>query len=100
MTDSVIIRTTGQLGHITLNRPETLHALNMEMCSAILAQLKAWQHDPAIMAVMLDHADGSRGFCAGGDIAMLRNSGLADGSAARNFFACEYRLNALIFCVI
>lgn len=96
MTDSVIIRTTGQLGHITLNRPEALHALNMEMCSAILAQLKAWQHDPAIMAVMLDHADGSRGFCAGGDIAMLRNSGLADGSEARNFFACEYRLNALI----
>jgi len=96
MTDSIIIRTTGQIGHITLNRPEALHALNMEMCSAILAQLKIWQEDPAIAAVILDHVEGSRGFCAGGDIAMLRRSGLADGAEARNFFACEYRLNALI----
>ena len=45
---------------------------------------------------MIDHAEGTRGFCAGGDIAMLRESGLSDGKEARAFFAEEYRMNAAI----
>ena len=45
---------------------------------------------------MIDHA-GERGFCAGGDIRMLAESGAADGAAAREFFFTEYRLNELLF---
>jgi enoyl-CoA hydratase len=46
--------------------------------------------------VVVDHAEGTRGFCAGGDIRMLAESGAADGSAAAAFFRAEYRLNARI----
>jgi enoyl-CoA hydratase len=46
--------------------------------------------------VLIDHADGTRGFCAGGDIRMLAESGAADGAAARAFFHTEYRLNHLL----
>jgi enoyl-CoA hydratase len=46
--------------------------------------------------VLIDHAEG-RGFCAGGDIRMLAESGAADGSQARDFFFVEYRLNHLLF---
>lgn len=96
MTDTVLTRIQGGVGHITLNRPKALHALNLPMCEAILSALKQWRDDPEVHVVMIDHAEGSRGFCAGGDIAMLRESGMSDGSEARAFFAEEYRMNAAI----
>ncbi|MCR9195728.1 MAG: enoyl-CoA hydratase/isomerase family protein [Hyphomonas sp.] len=96
MTDSVLTKTEGGVGYLTLNRPEALHALNFDMCETILAALRVWAQDPAVHLVVIDHADGSRGFCAGGDIAMLRESGMSDGKQARAFFAEEYRMNAVI----
>ncbi len=96
MTDSVLTKSEGGVGYITLNRPEALHALNLDMCETILAALRVWALDPNVYMVMIDHAEGSRGFCAGGDIAMLRESGLSDGKEARAFFAEEYRMNAMI----
>jgi enoyl-CoA hydratase len=84
------------LGRIRLNRPKALHALTKDMCSAMIAALLAWRDDPEILAVTLDHAEG-RGFCAGGDVVMLRESGAGDGSEARAFFHEEYRLNHLLF---
>ncbi len=96
MTNSVLIRQEGGIGHITLNRPAALHALNFEMCAAIRAALRTWAVDDSVYLVLVDHADGTRGFCAGGDIVMLRDSGRADGAEARAFFAEEYRMNALI----
>ncbi|MDJ0921093.1 MAG: enoyl-CoA hydratase/isomerase family protein [Henriciella sp.] len=96
MSNEVLTRVSGQVGHITLNRPEALHALNLKMCEAILTALTVWKHDPSVQVVMIDHAEGSRGFCAGGDIVMLRDSGMGDASEARAFFAEEYRMNAAI----
>jgi enoyl-CoA hydratase len=66
------------------------------MVEAMTAALLDWRDDPAVAAVIIDHAAG-RGFCAGGDIAMLRHSALSDdGAAGRRFFFAEYRLNHLI----
>ena len=84
------------VGRITLNRPEALHALNEPMCAAILATLNKWSDSSNVHIVLVDHAADSRGFCAGGDIRMLADSGAGDGQAARKFFATEYRMNAAI----
>ena len=93
MTDDVLIRVNGPIGHISLNRPKALHALTLEMCHAMSAALTAWAEDDAIKAVILDHDEG-RGFCAGGDIAFLRDSALNDGGVSgRKFFHDEYQLN-------
>ncbi len=92
----IIIHRQGVAGRITLNRPQALHALNEEMCLAMDAALKAWATDPEIELVVVDHAKDTRGFCAGGDIRMLAESGAADGSAAQAFFRAEYRLNTRI----
>ncbi|MBI1361709.1 MAG: enoyl-CoA hydratase/isomerase family protein [Alphaproteobacteria bacterium] len=92
----VIIHRQGVAGRITLNRPQALHALNEEMCLAMDEALIAWTDDPEIELVVIDHAQGTRGFCAGGDIRMLAESGAHDGSAAAAFFRAEYRLNARI----
>lgn len=96
MTEDVLTRIEGKVGRITLNRPQALHALNTAMCRAITQALLAWRGDPAIELVLLDHS-GERGFCAGGDIRMLAESGAGDGKAARDFFFVEYRLNHLLF---
>ena len=98
MTDQVLTRVEGPIGHITLNRPKALHALTLEMCHAMSAALTQWASDDAVQAVIIDHAEGSRGFCAGGDIAFLRNSALNDGGVSgRQFFHDEYQLNHQIF---
>lgn len=97
MTDQLNIHTHGKVGHLSLNRPKALHALTQDMCEAMAEALLAWRDDDAIEAVILDHAEG-RGFCAGGDVQLVRNSALEDGGAAgRAFFHAEYRLNHLMF---
>jgi enoyl-CoA hydratase len=92
----VIARIDGEVGRLTLNRPAALHALTTDMCELMTEALLAWRADPAVRAVLIDHAS-ERGFCAGGDIRMLAESGTADGAKARAFFFVEYRLNALLF---
>ncbi len=93
---SVIARKQGRAGHLTLNRPKALHALDLDMVSLLTDALLAWRDDPEVELVVLDHADGTRGFCAGGDVRMLASSGAGDGREACAFFAAEYRLNVLI----
>ncbi|MEL6541581.1 MAG: enoyl-CoA hydratase/isomerase family protein [Pseudomonadota bacterium] len=97
MTDQVLTRKNGPIGHISLNRPKALHALTLEMCHAMTAALTEWASDPQVQAIIIDHHEG-RGFCAGGDIAFLRNSALNDGGVSgRKFFHDEYQLNHLLF---
>lgn len=97
MSGEVIVRREGASGRLTLDRPRALHALTHAMCEAMSAALLAWRDDPAIAAVILDHAEGTRGFCAGGDVVAVRRSVLEDGGeAGRAFFHAEYRLNHLL----
>ena len=98
MTDEpeVLIRVEKNVGRITLNRPKALHALTQGMCETMIGALLDWREDPEIYLVLLDHA-GERGFCAGGDIRMLAESGAKDGVEARAFFHTEYQLNHLLF---
>jgi enoyl-CoA hydratase len=91
----VLIRIDGAMGRITLNRPQALHALTTNMCRLMIDALLAWRDDPAVELVLIDHS-GERGFCAGGDIRMLAESGARDGRLAREFFFTEYRLNTLL----
>ncbi|WP_213980880.1 3-hydroxyisobutyryl-CoA hydrolase [Sphingomonas sp. dw_22] len=96
MTQDVLTLIEGRIGRIRLNRPKAIHALNGAMCAAMLDALGAWRGDGAVEAVLIDHAEG-RGFCAGGDIRMLAESGAGDGSAARAFFRLEYQMNHRLF---
>ncbi len=92
----VLVRVQKNVGRLTLNRPQALHALTQTMCEIMIGALLDWQEDPEIYMVIIDHA-GERGFCAGGDIRMLAHSGAGDGVEARAFFHTEYQLNHLLF---
>lgn len=97
MTEFVQTRIEGHLARLTLNRADALHALNMEMCTEVLSALNSWAQRPEIQLLLIDHAEGTRGFCAGGDIRMLAKSGASDGAEARAFFAVEYRMNTALY---
>lgn len=99
MTAAVLIAQDGHVGRIRLNRPKAIHALTTDMCAAISAALEDWRGNGAVQAVLIDHAEG-RGFCAGGDIRMLAESGAKDGAEARSFFHTEYRMNHRLFTYV
>lgn len=97
MSEDLLARVEGNAGILSLNRPAALHALTLGMVHAMTGALLAWRDDPGIRCVIIDHAEG-RGFCAGGDIAFLRNSAMNDGGVSgRAFFYGEYQLNHLLF---
>jgi enoyl-CoA hydratase len=91
----VLFERRGHLGVITLNRPKAVNALNAGMVEAMLEQLTAWADDDAVATVLIRGA-GDRGLCAGGDIVAIYRDMLAGGGATADFWATEYRLNALI----
>ena len=95
-TAPVETRVENGVGRITLNRPRAINALTTDMCQHMIDALKAWSKDDRVRIVMIDHAEGTRGFCAGGDIRQVAQSSRTDGRAAAAFFATEYRLNTLI----
>jgi enoyl-CoA hydratase len=98
--DDLIVGSVGALRRITLNRPQALNAITLDMAVAMTALLREWQSDRSIGAVLIDGA-GERGFCAGGDIRALYEASrnkqpiAADALPAR-FWATEYKLNVLI----
>ncbi|MDF2494173.1 enoyl-CoA hydratase/isomerase family protein [Sphingomonas sp.] len=96
MTEDLIVVKEGEAGRIRLNRPKALHALTKGMCDGVLSALEEWREDASVRVIMIDHAEG-RGFCAGGDIRMLAESGAKDGAEARQFFHTEYQMNHRLF---
>jgi len=93
VSDDILFSVRGGVGHILLNRPEALNALTLEMCIAMNAQLAAWETDPAVAAVEI-RGQGSRAFCAGGDIRRLYDE--RGGDYPRRFYWHEYRLDARV----
>ena len=96
-----VLATSGRhkAGVATLNRPQTLNGLSLQMCELLTQQLNLWQEDDSIALVILNGA-GPKAFCAGGDLhglygAMQENTGGDpwDNTYARRFFDVEYRLD-------
>jgi len=97
MTDQTLIaEKQGACGVITLNRPQALNAINLEMTQAIAAAFDAWEKDSEVKAIILRGA-GGKALCAGGDIKTLYEQGKAGQYDAQiAFYAEEYRLNRRI----
>ena len=90
------VRKVRRAGRITLRRPAALNALTYSMCEAIETALNSWQEDPEVELAIID-AEGTRAFCAGGDIAAMYESGRRrDFEYGRRYWRLEYRMNATI----
>ncbi len=82
------------IGWLTLNLPQTLNALTLDMVRAARIQLAQWATRPNIACVVI-HGEG-RGFCAGGDVRRMRKGILDGDNYCEQFFEQEYRLDYAI----
>jgi enoyl-CoA hydratase len=94
-TDDIIIERSGSAGIIRLNRPQALNSLTLAMVRTIVAALDIIAADPSLATVVVMGA-GDRGFCAGGDIRALHQSGSTGGEDATSFWRAEFSLNRKI----
>jgi enoyl-CoA hydratase len=94
----ILFDVKGGVGFITLNRPQALNALNLNMIRQMDKKLVEWAKDAKIKAVVVTGA-GDRAFCSGGDVkavaldALALKQGKSDGQLTRDFFREEYILN-------
>ncbi|RWX74655.1 enoyl-CoA hydratase/isomerase family protein [Neorhizobium lilium] len=89
--DHIDIERRGSAGIIRLNRPRALNSLTIGMVRAISSALDAFEHDMEIATVVI-LGEGERGFCAGGDIRALYESGRAGTPDAEIFWREEFAL--------
>ncbi|OCG74834.1 3-hydroxyisobutyryl-CoA hydrolase [Microbacterium sediminis] len=95
-SDRVLRARRNGVGRLTLNRPEAINAVDIDMVRSMLAALDAWRDDADVHLVLLDGV-GDRGLCAGGDVRLLREHIVAGRfDAVEEFFRGEYLLNATI----
>jgi 2-(1,2-epoxy-1,2-dihydrophenyl)acetyl-CoA isomerase len=64
--ETVLFERLDQVAHVTLNRPDRLNALNLQMIEDLRAAATAIDGDPSVRAVLLTGA--GRGFCSGADL--------------------------------
>lgn len=90
--DSILCDVRNHIGHITLNRPEGLNAIDLRMVRHLQCQLDAWAKDDEVYAVVL-RGSGEKAFCAGGDIRSLYDSFKSGRTEHLDFFVEEYALD-------
>lgn len=96
LTDnSILAEVRNHIGHLTLNRPADLNAIDLNMVRTLQTQLDAWASDDSVYAVVLRGA-GEKAFCAGGDIRSLYDSFKNRETMHQTFFAEEYTLDLTI----
>ena len=80
MSDTVLFETRGAVGVMTLNRPESLNAMNPEMLDTMFRVAQRAADDPEIRAVVI--TGNGRAFSAGGDVkGMADRNGSGSGTA-------------------
>ena len=67
--NSILTETRGRVGLITLNRPQAMNALNIQLLSELLDALASYDADPAIGAMVISGSE--RAFAAGADIKFM-----------------------------
>ena len=94
IVDTLRCQDDTEIGYITLNSPETLNSLTLDMVNEISDLLDQWEFDPKIKMILISGA-GEKAFCAGGDIRALYESMCSpEGPTfAETFFESEYRLD-------
>lgn len=98
----LLIEKKGSIVIATLNRPQALNALSLEIVEGLTQNFPLWAVDESVKAIFLCGA-GDRAFCAGGDIKAAYYAGTkwkaegGDDSFVSHFFRLEYRLNRMMF---
>lgn len=67
---TLLYRTEGRIGFLTLNRPAAYNAVDATMRDELLAFFQARRYDDSVSVIVLD-GGGAKGFCGGSDVKSL-----------------------------
>ena len=73
-TDKLLVSIKRKVGIIEINRPDSLHALDIEVLEGLIKQLKAFQDDPKVRVILIG-TTGGRAFSAGLDTKAIFEGG-------------------------
>ena len=90
---TILAKTEGAVGIITLNRPQALNALNAELLTELVVALEAWDADNAVRAIVLTGSE--RAFAAGADIKEMAPQTYMDVFKSNLFQATNDRISAI-----
>jgi 2-(1,2-epoxy-1,2-dihydrophenyl)acetyl-CoA isomerase len=76
MSDTVTLIREGAVAVLTLNRPESMNAMNAELLNTLVERGEAVANDAEVRCVVL--TGNGRAFCAGGDIRAMAGRGPGD----------------------
>jgi enoyl-CoA hydratase len=74
--ETILVRTEGRVGIVTLNRPKALNALNGQLMDELGTALQAFDADPEIGCMVI--AGSEKAFAAGADIGDMAQLSFAD----------------------
>lgn len=89
---TVLLKKSGGVATITLNRPEAMNSLNKELVDEFIAILTTVKDDPEIRTVVLTGA--GKAFCAGGDLFYIAS--LTEPIMAHRFIVLAGKITTLI----
>ena len=90
--ETLLVETDGNVGIITLNRPDALNALNAKLCAELVDALAAYEADTNIGCVILTGA--GRAFAAGADIKEMAPQSYMDVYRQDLFGAFEHAVSS------
>ncbi len=76
MSNTVLAKTEDHVGVATLNRPEVLNALSIELMDQLIATLEEFDRDPNIYVIVI--AGSEKAFAAGADIGDMADASVLD----------------------
>ncbi|CAM5650652.1 putative enoyl-CoA hydratase echA8 [Streptomyces avidinii] len=74
--ETILVERKGRVALLTLNRPEALNALNLQVMSEVVAAAEALDRDPGVGCIVLTGSP--KAFAAGADIKEMRPHGYMD----------------------
>jgi 2-(1,2-epoxy-1,2-dihydrophenyl)acetyl-CoA isomerase len=90
--ETIILETVGEVGRVTLNRPEKLNAVNVRLGYELVDAFTRLEEDTAVRAIILTGA--GRSFCAGDDLSGMESEGYSRAQgpdAVKNYVYAPYR---------
>lgn len=83
--EMILTEQRGRVAIVTLNRPEVLNAMHPTMLSELYEQVKGWNQDKSVGAIVVTGA--GKGFCAGADMSAWQRG---DGPGAPERRGIDY----------
>jgi 2-(1,2-epoxy-1,2-dihydrophenyl)acetyl-CoA isomerase len=66
----ILLENKNRVAWLTMNRPDALNSLNLDLADALVAAIEQINQDPTIRVIVLSGA--GKAFCAGGDLKALK----------------------------